>query len=78
MILDEQEAMQTAALEMAEPAISSLFFGDDIQRCWKQIIGVRPAVEAAEGHTKTERPSSLPSLAAGLSLGADAVDLRRA
>ena len=42
VIVDEQEALQ-AALGEARPGDLLLVFGDNIQRCWDQIVSFRPA-----------------------------------
>jgi cyanophycin synthetase len=66
LIVDEQQAVQ-AALEMAQPNDLLLVFGDNITRCWKQIIyfGRDPAgiaATAAAALPETAPPDDLPSL----------------
>jgi cyanophycin synthetase len=66
VIVDEQQAVQTA-LEMAQPNDLLLVFGDNISRCWKQIIyfgrdpsGIAAAATAAL--PEAALPDDLPPL----------------
>lgn len=66
VIVDEQEAVQTA-LETAEPNDLVLIFGDNVTRCWKQIIYFgrdRTTVgeEAAAAPAEPPPPEHLPVL----------------
>ena len=54
IIEDETEAVD-AALKMAEPGDLLLIFGDDITRCWKQIIQFNSETESSN---KTENETS--------------------
>jgi cyanophycin synthetase len=66
LIVDEQQAVE-AALEMAQPNDLLLVFGDNITRCWKQIIyfGRDPAAIAAAAAAalpEAAPPDDLPPL----------------
>jgi cyanophycin synthetase len=66
LIVDEQQAVE-AALEMAQPNDLLLVFGDNITRCWKQIIyfGRDPAgiaAAAAAALPEAAPPDDLPHL----------------
>lgn len=66
LIVDEQEAVQTA-LEAARPNDLLLVFGDNVTRCWKQIIYFgRERAETAEALPPEDAmvpPDDLPPLA---------------
>jgi cyanophycin synthetase len=60
-IIPEEEKAVAAALEMAAPGDLLLIFGDQISRCWKQIIYFNRPREA---ETQVSAPDSTPAEAA--------------
>ncbi|MFO1071768.1 MAG: cyanophycin synthetase [Geminicoccaceae bacterium] len=65
VIIDEQEAVRTA-LETSEPGDLLLIFGDNVTRCWKQIVyfgrGREGALAPAAATAEPPPPENLPSL----------------
>jgi cyanophycin synthetase len=60
-VIPEEEQAVAAALEMAEPGDLVLIFGDDIPRCWKQIVYLnRPQEEAEQGEPSEPAPAPAP------------------
>ena len=70
IIADEREAVQ-AALDRARPGDLVLIFGDDITRCWKQIIyhGGRNRPDAGRGDAGRKDDGSSASALTGAGLG---------
>ncbi len=60
-IIPEEEKAVAAALEMAEPGDLVLIFGDNITRCWKQIIYFNRAPDAPPPAAATAPAPALPA-----------------